>query len=182
MWQASKGEEKEEGIGERKKSLFHYAVFLSSLRFLCQQHRLSVILKVGVDQHRLFGSSTWSLIFQTVNHCMIATFHWPENRFPDFHVSFIFFLKVVCFPFPFTWCFQEMVFFSRFGKSISVNIKTFFDNNFRFHECFGNPDNETSWLLSDFAVNLSQPHIIIAFSLLFTYHGNRVFNITLSKD
>lgn len=42
------------------------------------------------------------------------------------------------------------------------------------------PENETSWLLSDFPVNFSQPHII-AFSPLFTNRGNPVLNIEISK-
>ena len=42
------------------------------------------------------------------------------------------------------------------------------------------PENETSWLLSDFPVNFAQPHII-AFSPLFTNRGSPVLNIEISK-
>ena len=118
-----------------KESLFHCAIFPPSLRFFVPTMQAICDPKSGC-------SSTQALWTQ---HLMIT--HIPNNKplhdchiqltwkwLPDFHISFIFFLKVMHLPFPFTWRFQDMVFFPDLENQ-SVNNETFFDNDFRFPEC-----------------------------------------------
>ena len=122
---------------------------------------------------------THNKLFQTINHCMIATFQWPENGFQTFTFLSSFTWRLWVFHFPSLNVFNIWCFFPDLENHYQSTTNLFWQR-FQIPGMLWQPENETSWLLSDFPVNFSQPHII-AFSPLFTNRGNPVLNIEISK-
>lgn len=110
---------------------------------------------------------------------MIATFHWPENGFQTFTFLSFCSWRLCVFHFPPLNVFNIWCFFPDLQNQYQSTTNLFWQR-FQIPGMLWQPENETSWLLSDFPVNFSQPHII-AFSPLFTNRGNPVLNIEISK-